>query len=192
MKSIMSFIPVALLAMAITSCSQFSEETLHGTWTIDSLAADNITEYATILSEKNLEEFENQAAQINMILDTIAEGSMKEQLEMNLQHMEAQKDEMTPEIIKKEIIQQNKEFAGNFMMNFASNYDFHMLSKDKDTLQAGSWEMKENYIITTIPRMPEPDTMYISSADKQSMTLSQENKLTEDFFLQVHYYLTKE
>lgn len=194
MKPFISIFSILFLAaVALSSCFEFSEKTLYGTWTIDSLSAENITEYATVISERNLEEFERQEEQINLMLDTIADGDMKFQLEMSLQQMEGQKAELSPENIEKEIIKQNKDFAGNFMMAFSNDHSFYIINKDdNDTLQTGSWEMTEDYIITTIPMMPEPDTMFISNTGKNHITLSQESRLTEDFSMRVFYHMSKE
>ncbi|MFO8053929.1 MAG: hypothetical protein R6U19_02040 [Bacteroidales bacterium] len=192
MNRLIQIISVSVLMLMVASCSQKSAEDIRGDWRVDSLKAVNISEYAEYLSKKGLEDHDSQVAQIQSILDTVTDEAKREQLEMSLDQMEDRKDEMAPENFEERIEEQNSQSQGNFIMSFAADSAFYILSTDKDTIQRGSWEFSGQYLITQIPRAEEADTMEIVSHDKENMVLNLSQQISEDFNLGVDYFLSKE
>ncbi len=191
MKKFKQLFIIALVAGVLFSCSQTSKNAIEGSWRVDSLDAVNLKEYATFMTERDLENFDMRVAQLQSILDTIKNPEQKAQLESSLEEMQAQKGEINAENYEKRIKEQNAQTQGNFSMLFAADSAFYIINKANDTIQKGTWEKTEDKIITSLQQAGATDTFEISRLENDEMVLMQHQKFTEDFTLDIKFHMSK-
>ncbi len=191
MRNFKQLFVIALVAGILVSCSQTPKNAIEGSWRVDSLEAVNLKEYATFMTERDLENFDMRVAQLQSILDTIQNPEQKAQLESSLERMQAQKGEINAENYEQRIKDQNAQTQGNFSMLFAADSAFYITNKTNDTIQKGTWEKHEDQIITSLEQAGVADTFDISKMEDNKMVLMQHQKFTEDFTLDVKFHMSK-
>lgn len=192
MKKLSYLVALFVVIGAFTSCTQDSNHSVQGNWNVDSINASNVEEYAQFMSEMDQQKFDEREQQMESILDTIGEGEQKEQVETALENMQSQKDQITAENYEQRIVEQNKQSQDNFTMSFNPDSSFLIVSVENDTVQQGTWEKSENAIITHMNDGQYSDTLEVKSADDNQMKLLQQQQMSEEFTLDVYFYLTKD
>lgn len=192
MKKLSYLIALVVVIGAFSSCTQDSNHSVQGNWNVDSINADNVEEYAQFMSEMDQQKFAERENQMNAILDTIAEGEQKEQVETALENMQSQKGEINAENYEQRIKEQNEQSQNNFTMSFNPDSSFLIVGAENDTVQQGTWEKSESAIITHMNNGEYSDTLEIKDAGDDKMKLLQQQDMSEEFTLEVYFYLTKE
>ena len=192
MKKLSYLVALFVVIGAFTSCTQQdSNHSVQGSWNVDSINADNVTEYAQFMSNMDQQKFAEREKQMRAILDTIQEGEQKKQVETALENMQSQKDQITAENYEQRIVEQNKQSQNKFTMSFKPDSSFLIVSDKKDTVQQGTWEKSENAVITHMNKGQYSDTLEIKSTDDNKMKLLQQQEMSDEFTLDVYFYLTK-
>ncbi|MCF8219297.1 MAG: hypothetical protein K9J21_09995 [Bacteroidales bacterium] len=192
MKKLSYLVALFVVIGAFTSCTQQdSNHSVQGNWNVDSINADNVTEYAQFMSKMDQQKFAEREKQMRAILDTIQEGEQKKQVETALENMQSQKDQITAENYEQRIVEQNKQSQNKFTMSFKPDSSFLIVSDKKDTVQQGTWEKSDNAVITHMNKGQYSDTLEIKSTDDNKMKLLQQQEMSDEFTLDVYFYLTK-
>ena len=173
MKKYLYLLTVVFLITITFSCRDANhEEQLIGKWDLDSLTIDNLKEVVEYLIEKNIEELDGRRLILEENILTAENEDKKQNFELALQDLSIEKENITYEIIEKDILEHNSQEIQYYLKE--DNVFINVISN-----KGGNWTVKDNKITLTLNDVDEQLVLEIQEHKKDNLLVTSEMELGE-------------